>query len=195
YIHRQRDDERLATLDRQRYQTVFARHAGSVAAPTAGLHFTPELIEQLSASGVKLAYITLHVGLGTFRPITSEKVEDHDIHAEWYRLGQADAATINQARDAGGRIIPVGTTAVRTLESCTHEGRVHAGSGWTKLFIYPGCEFQIADGMVTNFHLPKSSLLALVCALAGVEHVLSAYACAVEQQYRFYSYGDAMLII
>ncbi len=195
YIHRRRNDERLTDLDRQRYQTVFARFAGSAAAPTAGLHFTPELLENLSAAGVKLAYITLHVGLGTFRPIAVERVEDHDIHAEWCCLSEEAAATINLTCAAGGRIIPVGTTAVRTLESMAQEERVKAGSGWTKLFIYPGYTFKIIDAMVTNFHLPKSSLLALVCALAGVDRIMEAYACAVEQQYRFFSYGDAMLIL
>jgi S-adenosylmethionine:tRNA ribosyltransferase-isomerase len=193
YIHRDRDPAR-ARVDRERYQTVYARHSGAVAAPTAGLHFTPELIERLTGQGVRLAWITLHVGAGTFKPISAEHVEEHRIHHEWYRVDEHNAAVINAARQAGGRSIAVGTTAVRVLETIANHA-VQAGEGTTNLFITPGCTFRVVDAMITNFHLPRSTLLALVAAFAGLEKVQAAYRHAVEQRYRFYSYGDAMLIL
>ncbi|MHC4842498.1 MAG: tRNA preQ1(34) S-adenosylmethionine ribosyltransferase-isomerase QueA [Planctomycetota bacterium] len=194
YIKRDRDLE-TAKKDRQRYQTVYARQPGAVAAPTAGLHFTEELIDSLKKKGVIFANITLHVGLGTFRPVTTDKLEEHRMHSELYSINEKDAEKINSAKQQGGRIISVGTTSVRALESSVKSGKVKAFERETRLFITPGYEFKVVDGMVTNFHLPKSTLLALVGAFAGVEQILQAYQYAVEQQYRFYSYGDAMLIL
>lgn len=182
--------------DKDRYQTVYAKHNGSAAAPTAGLHFTKELLEQIKAKGVKVANVTLHVGLGTFRPVKVENVLDHHMHSEFYRIEEEDAKLINDTKKAGGRIISVGTTSTRTMESVADEnGMVRAGSGWTEIFIYPGYKFKVIDGLITNFHLPESTLLMLVSALAGREHVLEAYQEAVEKRYRFFSFGDAMLII
>jgi len=198
YIRRDHDWSKAET-DRTRYQTVYARQSGAVAAPTAGLHFTEELLGRLTGSGIRLAHVTLHVGAGTFKPITAESVEDHEIHHEWYRLDSANAEIINAARASGGRIVAVGTTATRVLE--TVAGQAVAGhplesdEGTTNLFITPGCEFRIVDAMITNFHLPRSTLLALVGAFAGLEPMLAAYRHAIEQRYRFYSYGDAMLIL
>jgi len=182
--------------DPERYQTVYAREEGSKAAPTAGLHFTPELLETIRSQGIVIAPLTLHVALGTFRPVSTETVEAHTMHAEFYRLPEATADAVNRARARGGRVVAVGTTAVRTLESAAGEdGRVRAGEGWTDIFIYPGYRFRVVDALVTNFHLPRSTLLMLVCAFAGRERVLSAYKTAVEAGYRFYSFGDAMLIL
>ncbi len=183
--------------DRDRYQTVFARERGSVAAPTAGLHFTPALLAALDARGVHVAEITLHVGYGTFQPVRVDRVEDHHLDAEQYEISEQAAAVINQARDDGRRVIAVGTTTTRTLEAVAgaHAGRIAAGSGTTDLFIYPGYDFRIVGGLLTNFHLPRSSLLMLVAAFAGRERVLAAYDAAIAERYRFYSYGDAMLIL
>ena len=194
YIKRGDDGEQAAN-DLQRYQTVYARRTGAVAAPTAGLHFTAELLAQLRDKGVRSAYITLHVGAGTFKPVTAENLADHKMHFERFSLAEEDAGVINDTISAGGRIVAVGTTSVRTLETLAKGRRVQAGRGRTDLFIQPGYEFQIVDAMVTNFHLPKSTLLALVGAFAGLENVLAAYRHAIRQRYRFYSYGDAMLII
>ncbi len=194
YIHRDRDPDK-AMIDRERYQTVYACYPGAIAAPTAGLHFTQELIRQLQERQVRFARVTLHVGAGTFKPIATECVEDHPIHQEWYRIDEENATTINTARDGGGRIIAVGTTAVRTLETVADTGRVSPGAGTTNLFITPGYHFKIIDAMITNFHLPRSTLLALVAAFAGLEEIHKAYRHAIEQRYRFYSYGDAMLIL
>ncbi len=183
--------------DRERYQTVYARERGSVAAPTAGLHFTPEVLEQLARRGVETAELTLHVGLGTFQPVHEDRVEDHQLHREWYRITDEAADKINHALREHRRVIAVGTTSVRTLEHAaqqTGDASVQAGSGETGLFIYPGFEFKVVSGMLTNFHLPKSTLLMLVCALGGQDRVLSAYRHAVERRYRFYSYGDCMLV-
>ena len=188
YIHHQ-------LADKNRYQTVYARHDGSAAAPTAGLHFTPELLEEIRKSGVEIAEVTLHVGLGTFRPVKADRVEDHDMHSEYYVVGQEAADTINRARANGGRIIAVGTTSTRTLESVAEaDGTIPVKSGWTKIFIYPGYQFKAIDGLITNFHLPQSTLLMLVSALAGRDHILKAYREAVEEKYRFFSFGDAMFI-
>src|SRR5471032_799268 len=183
--------------DRDRYQTVFAQARGSIAAPTAGLHFTPALTAALAARGVEIAELTLHVGYGTFQPIRVDRVEDHVLEAERYDIGAAAAAAINRARADGRRVIAVGTTTTRTLEAVarTHDGTIVAGTGDTDLFIYPGAEFLIVGGLLTNFHLPQSSLLMLVSAFAGRERVKSAYDAAIAQRYRFYSYGDAMLIL
>jgi S-adenosylmethionine:tRNA ribosyltransferase-isomerase len=191
YIKR---DDRLS--DRERYQTVFARNSGSIAAPTAGLHFNAALLSALHESGASVAEITLHVGYGTFQPVRTERVEDHPIESERYEISDATAAAVNQAHDAGRRVIAVGTTTTRTLEAVggEHEGRILAGGGSTGLFIYPGFQFKVIDGLLTNFHLPQSSLLMLVSAFAGRERVLAAYRAAIEHRYRFYSYGDAMLI-
>jgi S-adenosylmethionine:tRNA ribosyltransferase-isomerase len=186
-----RDD---SAKDRERYQTVYARERGSVAAPTAGLHFTPEILERLKRRGIETAEVTLHVGLGTFQPIHEERVEDHKLHRERYRVTSEAAEKINSALAARRRVIPIGTTAVRTLEYAARSGRVEAGSGETALFIYPGYEFQVVGAMLTNFHLPKSTLIMLVSALAGRELTLKAYEHAVEQSYRFYSYGDCMFV-
>ena len=181
--------------DRQRYQTVYAAQPGAVAAPTAGLHFDEAMLEQLEAAGVRIVRITLHTSAGTFRPAKTECVEDHTMDAEYYQISPDSAMAINEYRAAGGRIIAVGTTVVRTLETVANEqGRVVAGRGWSELFIYPGYQFKVIDALLTNFHLPRSTLLMLVCALAGREQVLAAYEEAVAQRYRFYSYGDCMLI-
>ena len=183
-------------LDRERYQTVYARTPGSVAAPTAGLHFTPEILEELDAKGVVRAEVTLHVGVGTFRPVDVEDLEAHTLHREWYRVTEAAADVINRARSAGGRVWAVGTTAVRTLESVADEGgRVRAGSGSTGLFIRPPYDFRVVDRLLTNFHLPRSTLLMLVAAFAGYRRTMAAYAAAIAGEYRFYSYGDAMAVI
>ena len=188
------DDLGQAVEDGQRYQTVYARHRGAVAAPTAGLHFTEELIEQLKAGGVGFAYITLHIGPGTFKPIIADNVEGHEIHSERFSVNEENVRIINTAKRKGGRIIAVGTTSVRALETAAGGWGVEAVSGETGLFITPGYKFRIIDAMITNFHLPKSSLLALVAAFCGLENILAAYRYAIEQRYRFYSYGDAMLI-
>lgn len=182
--------------DKTRYQTVYAKHEGSAAAPTAGLHFTPELLEEIAEMGVKIAHVTLHVGLGTFRPVKVEDVLDHEMHAEYYVVEAEQAAIMNEAKRNGGRIFAVGTTSTRTLESVTDEnGVVQAKSGWTKIFIYPGYHFRAVDCLITNFHLPESTLIMLVSALAGKELVLETYAEAVQNRYRFFSFGDAMLIV
>lgn len=182
--------------DPERYQTVFAREWGSAAAPTAGLHFTPELLERITAMGVEIHKVVLHVGLGTFRPVEVEDPTTHKMHSEFYSLSPETAAGLNRVRARGGRIIAVGTTSVRTLETLTTpEGVVQAGQGWTDIFIYPGYRFKAVDGLVTNFHLPKSTLLMLVSALAGREQMLHAYQVAVAERYRFFSFGDAMLIL
>ena len=182
--------------DRERYQTVYAAHSGSAAAPTAGLHFTPELLAALAAKGVSIARITLHVGLGTFRPVKVDKIEEHHMHSEHYDISPEQAEIVNACRRNGGRVIAVGTTSCRTLESnASADGMLCAGSGWTDIFIYPGYRFKIVDGLVTNFHLPESTLIMLVSALCGREHVLQAYEEAVRERYRFFSFGDAMLII
>lgn len=181
--------------DKNRYQTVYAKHDGSAAAPTAGLHFTPELLEQIREMGVKIAHVTLHVGLGTFRPVKVEDVTDHHMHSEFYVVEESQAQLINETKRAGGRIISVGTTSCRTLESAADEnGYVKAGNGWTDIFIYPGYRFKVIDCLITNFHLPESTLLMLVSALAGKENILHAYQTAVEERYRFFSFGDAMFI-
>jgi len=182
--------------DKQRYQTVYAKEEGSAAAPTAGLHFTKELLAQLTDRGVELAEVTLHVGLGTFRPVKVANVSDNHMHSEFYRLDKEQADKINRAKAGGHRVIAVGTTSTRTLESIADEnGRVRAASGWTQIFLYPGARFRCIDWLVTNFHLPESTLIMLVSAFAGREHVLHAYAQAVKERYRFFSFGDAMLII
>lgn len=182
--------------DMERYQTVYAKIPGSVAAPTAGLHFTPSLIEKAEEKGVKIAKVNLSVGLGTFRPVEEENIEDHQMHEEYYEIDSLAAATINEAKSNGGRVITVGTTSTRVLETVADEnGYLVAEKGWTKAYIYPGYRYKIVDGLITNFHLPKSSLLMLVSALAGRENILAAYHHAVEAEYRFFSFGDAMLII
>ena len=181
--------------DKNRYQTVYAKHDGSAAAPTAGLHFTNELLKELEDKGVKIVHVTLHVGLGTFRPVKVENILDHNMHSEFYTVSEKAAKTINETKANGGKIISVGTTSTRTLETVTDdEGIVHAGSGWTQIFIYPGYKFKAIDTLITNFHLPESTLLMLVSALAGRENVLNAYKVAVEERYRFFSFGDAMFI-
>lgn len=181
--------------DKNRYQTVYALHEGSAAAPTAGLHFTKELLEQIQAMGVKIARVTLHVGLGTFRPVKVDNVLDHHMHSEFYQIEEGEAAKINDTKTAGGRVICVGTTSCRTIESAAGEdGRIKAGSGWTDIFIYPGYRFKLLDGLITNFHLPESTLVMLVSALAGREQVLAAYGEAIRERYRFFSFGDAMFI-
>lgn len=182
--------------DKDRYQTVYAKYDGSAAAPTAGLHFTKELLQEIKDMGVNVAEVTLHVGLGTFRPVKVENVLDHHMHSEFYMISQEAADMINATKDNGGRVISVGTTSTRTLESAADEnGRLTAKSGWTEIFIYPGYKFKVIDALITNFHLPESTLVMLVSALAGREHVLAAYAKAVEEKYRFFSFGDAMLIM
>lgn len=182
--------------DKDRYNTVYAAHEGSAAAPTAGLHFTPELLEEIGRKGVDIARVTLHVGLGTFRPVKVEDVENHHMHSEFYMIDEEAAEKINGAKARGGRIICVGTTSCRTIESAADEnGHLKACSGWTEIFIYPGYTFKALDGLITNFHLPESTLIMLVSALAGREHVLAAYEEAVRERYRFFSFGDAMLII
>ena len=183
--------------DRERYQTVFARARGSVAAPTAGLHFTPELLDELAARGIERAEVTLHVGYGTFKPMKADRVEDHVVDPEIYAIDEAAAVAINRARAEGRRVIAVGTTTTRAVEDAARRGggAVAPGTASAEVFIYPGFEFQVIDGLLTNFHLPKSSLLMLVCAFAGREPVLAAYQEAVRARYRFYSYGDAMVVI
>ena len=181
--------------DRNRYQTVYAKHDGSAAAPTAGLHFTEELLEQLKAKGVEIAHVTLHVGLGTFRPVKVDNILEHHMHSEFYVVEQEEADKINAAKKRGNRIISVGTTSTRTLESVADEnGIVKAGSGWTDIFIYPGYDFKVIDCLITNFHLPESTLLMLVSAFSTRENMLHAYEVAVEERYRFFSFGDAMFI-
>ncbi|MGG0716346.1 tRNA preQ1(34) S-adenosylmethionine ribosyltransferase-isomerase QueA [Robertmurraya massiliosenegalensis] len=183
--------------DKERYQTVYAKERGSAAAPTAGLHFTEELLEELKEMGVHITFITLHVGLGTFRPVSVDDILEHEMHAEFFQVTEDTAHLLNEVRKDGGRIISVGTTSTRTLETIAskHKGKFVADSGWTDIFIYPGYDFKAIDGMITNFHLPKSTLIMLVSALAGREPVLHAYRTAVEEKYRFFSFGDAMLIL
>lgn len=181
--------------DKNRYQTVYAKYDGSAAAPTAGLHFTKELLQKVKDMGVDIAEVTLHVGLGTFRPVKVENVLDHHMHLEFYMVSQEAADKINRAKESGHRVIAVGTTSTRTLEAAADEnGRLHETSGWTEIFIYPGYQFKVIDALITNFHLPQSTLVMLVSALAGREHVLHAYEIAVKERYRFFSFGDAMLI-
>ena len=181
--------------ERERYQTVYSKHNGSAAAPTAGLHFTDELLQQIKDKGVDIAFVTLHVGLGTFRPVKVDDVLEHDMHSEYYMVTQEAADKINKAKENGHRVITVGTTSTRTIESVADEnGKMKAASGWTKIFIYPGYKFKVVDNLITNFHLPESTLIMLVSALAGKENVLNAYKCAVENGYRFFSFGDAMFI-
>ena len=185
--------------DKNRYQTVYAKYDGSAAAPTAGLHFTEKLLGEIRDMGVNIAEVTLHVGLGTFRPVKVDTIEAHHMHSEYYEISEEAADIINETKAKGGRVISVGTTSTRTLESAaslpSYDGRLHATSGWTEIFIYPGYEFKVIDGLITNFHLPQSTLIMLVSALAGRDHVLNAYKTAVEERYRFFSFGDAMLII
>lgn len=182
--------------DKNRYQTVYAKHTGSAAAPTAGLHFTPELLEEIRGRGIEIAKVTLHVGLGTFRPVKVDEITDHHMHSEFYQIDEEAAAKINRTKERGGRVICVGTTSCRTVESAADEhGTLQAKSGWTDIFIYPGYQFRVLDGLITNFHLPESTLIMLVSALAGRENVLAAYEEAVKERYRFFSFGDAMLVI
>ncbi len=181
--------------DKNRYQTVYAKHDGSAAAPTAGLHFTPELLRKIEEKGVLIAHVTLHVGLGTFRPVKVENILEHHMHSEFYMVEEEQAHLINETKKQGGRVIAVGTTSCRTLESAAGEdGILKAGSGWTDIFIYPGYEFRLTDGLITNFHLPESTLMMLVSALAGRDRIMNAYAEAVKERYRFFSFGDAMFI-
>lgn len=189
YIHEKLEDQ-------ERYQTVYAKENGSAAAPTAGLHFTQELLEKIKAKGVKLVYLTLHVGLGTFRPVSVNNIEDHEMHSEFYQLSEEAAQTLRQVKASGGRIVAVGTTSIRTLETIGNKfsGDIQADSGWTNIFIKPGYEFKIVDAFSTNFHLPKSTLVMLVSAFAGREFVLEAYKHAVDNYYRFFSFGDAMFV-
>lgn len=194
YIKRD-DDPAIAAEDKQRYQTVYARQSGAVAAPTAGLHFTEPLIEHLKQAGVQFAFITLHVGAGTFKPVTADNLEDHQIHQERFSIDQENAGIINMVKNKGGRIIPVGTTSTRVLETVAAGSQIESVTGTTELFIMPGYRFKMIDAMITNFHLPKSTLLALVAAFAGLQNTLAAYNHAIEKRYRFYSYGDAMLIV
>ncbi|MBQ3199364.1 MAG: tRNA preQ1(34) S-adenosylmethionine ribosyltransferase-isomerase QueA [Firmicutes bacterium] len=189
YIHEKLEDQ-------SRYQCVYAKDPGSAAAPTAGLHFTEELLDKIRAKGVTVAEVLLNVGLGTFRPVKVENIEDHEMHSEYYEIDEATAKIINDCRARGGRIISVGTTSTRTLETVsTEDGIVHAGSGWTQKFIYPGYHYKAVDSLITNFHLPGSTLMMLVSAFATREQIMQAYATAVEEKYRFFSFGDAMLII
>ncbi|MEQ8197594.1 MAG: tRNA preQ1(34) S-adenosylmethionine ribosyltransferase-isomerase QueA [Clostridiaceae bacterium] len=182
--------------DRERYQTVYSREKGSAAAPTAGLHFTQQLLEEIKKKGVNIAYLTLHVGLGTFRPVKVENIEEHDMHSEFYIISKENAEIINETKRRGNRVIPVGTTSTRTLETVGDKnGMVKESSGWTNIFIYPGYKFKVADALITNFHLPESTLIMLVSALAGQKEVMKAYNEAVKEKYRFFSFGDAMLII
>lgn len=189
YIH-----EKLE--DKERYQTVYAKEIGSAAAPTAGLHFTEELLEQIRNKGVEIVFITLHVGLGTFRPVTSDTIEEHKMHSEFYSISESAAETLNRVKANGGKVIAVGTTSTRTLETVAskYDGKIKAEQGWTDIFIYPGYEFKCIDGLVTNFHLPKSTLVMLVSALAGKETIFYAYEEAIKERYRFFSFGDAMFI-
>lgn len=181
--------------DKNRYQTVYAKNDGSAAAPTAGLHFTPELLENIKSKGINIAKLTLHVGLGTFRPVKADDINDHKMHSEFYMIDEENAELINRTRANGGKIISVGTTSTRTLESIADKnGNIKACSGWTDIFIYPGYKFKIVDNLITNFHLPESTLVMLVSALAGRENVLNAYKTAVDMKYRFFSFGDAMFI-
>ena len=182
--------------DRERYQTVYSKHEGSAAAPTAGLHFTKELLQQLSDMGIKIAYVTLHVGLGTFRPVKVDNILEHKMHSEYYDLSAENAEIISSTKENGGRVICVGTTSTRTLESIMQKnGKLQQDSGWTDIFIYPGYKFMITDGLITNFHLPESTLLMLISALAGKDNIMRAYKEAIEERYRFFSFGDAMFII
>jgi S-adenosylmethionine:tRNA ribosyltransferase-isomerase len=187
YIHEKMEDP-------NEYQTVYAREKGSAAAPTAGLHFTEELLEKIKAKGVELVFVTLHVGLGTFRPVEEENIEDHAMHSEFYSITEEAAATVNKAKAEGRRVIAVGTTSIRTLESAGTTGVLQSGSGWTNIFIYPGFTFHIVDALVTNFHLPESTLLMLISAMSTREKILHAYEIAVQEKYRFFSFGDAMFI-
>ncbi len=189
YIHEKLEDQ-------ERYQTVYAKENGSAAAPTAGLHFTQELLEKIEAKGVKLVYLTLHVGLGTFRPVSVDNIEDHEMHSEFYQFSEEAAQTLCQVKASGGRIVAVGTTSIRTLETIGNKfnGQIQADSGWTNIFIKPGYQFKLVDAFSTNFHLPKSTLVMLVSAFAGREFVLEAYKHAVEEHYRFFSFGDAMFV-
>lgn len=181
--------------DKNRYQTVYAKHSGSAAAPTAGLHFTPELLKEIEEKGVQIARVTLHVGLGTFRPVKVDNILEHHMHSEFYQIDEEVAEKINRAKESGHRVICVGTTSCRTIESAADKnGKLHATNGWTEIFIYPGYEFKVLDCLITNFHLPESTLVMLVSALAGREQVLSAYEEAVKEKYRFFSFGDAMFI-
>lgn len=182
--------------DKERYQTVYSREVGSAAAPTAGLHFTKELLGKIREKGIKIGYVTLHVGLGTFRPVSVDKITDHKMHSEHYWLPQETADLINETKKNGGRVISVGTTSCRTIESVAKkEGCIKESGGFTDIFIYPGFQFKVLDGLITNFHLPESTLIMLVSALAGREHILNAYRIAVQEKYRFFSFGDAMLIV
>ena len=182
--------------DKERYQTVYAKHEGSAAAPTAGLHFTKELLQEIKENGIRIAYVTLHVGLGTFRPVKTENILEHTMHSEYYCIEEDSAALINRTKAEGGNIVCVGTTSCRTIESAAAEdGKVQAGSGWTDIFIYPGYSFKVLDRLVTNFHLPESTLVMLVSALAEREKILYAYREAIKEKYRFFSFGDAMLIV
>ncbi|BAM47169.1 tRNA preQ1(34) S-adenosylmethionine ribosyltransferase-isomerase QueA [Amphibacillus xylanus] len=187
--------EQLA--DQDRYQTVYAKAEGSAAAPTAGLHFTNDLLEEIKAKGIEIAFVTLHVGLGTFRPVSVDRIEEHDMHSEYYHLSSKEAEKINRVKSQDGRIIAVGTTSTRTLEAIASEnnGEIVPTSGWTSIFIYPPYQFKAVDAMITNFHLPKSTLIMLISALAGREFILDAYHEAIKQEYRFFSFGDAMLIV
>ncbi len=189
YIH-----EKLE--DRERYQTVYAKEIGSAAAPTAGLHFTEEILEKIRNKGVEIVFITLHVGLGTFRPVSSETIEEHEMHSEFYSISESAAETINRVKEQGGNVIAVGTTSTRTLETVAskYDGKIKAEQGWTDIFIYPGYEFKWIDGLITTFHLPKSPLVMLVSALAGKETIVHAYSEAIKERYRFFSFGDAMFI-
>ena len=189
YIH-----EKLE--DRERYQTVYSKVDGSAAAPTAGLHFDRDLLQEIERKGVQLAFVTLHVGLGTFRPVKVDKIEEHKMHSEFYSVDDETVQKINRAKENGRRVVCVGTTSTRVLETLTdQDGKMHAGSGWTDIFIYPGYRFKMVDALITNFHLPQSTLIMLVSALAGREHIMEAYRQAVELRYRFFSFGDAMLIL
>ncbi|MEE0862106.1 MAG: tRNA preQ1(34) S-adenosylmethionine ribosyltransferase-isomerase QueA [Lachnospiraceae bacterium] len=182
--------------DKTRYQTVYAKHDGSAAAPTAGLHFTKELLEKIEKKGIVIANVTLHVGLGTFRPVKVDNILEHHMHSEFYMIEESEALKINKAKEAGKRVISVGTTSCRTLESAaTDDGKIQASSGWTDIFIYPGYKFKLIDGLITNFHLPESTLLMLVSAFAGKENIMAAYEEAVKERYRFFSFGDAMILI
>lgn len=182
--------------NKERYQTVYSNEIGSAAAPTAGLHFTPEQLDEIRAMGVNIAYVTLHVGLGTFRPVKEDKVLDHKMHSEHYQLTEENAKIINETKENGGRVIAVGTTSCRTLESiATFRGKIEAADGWTNIFIYPGYQFKVLDGLITNFHLPESTLIMLVSAFLGYDKTMQAYKTAVEEKYRFFSFGDSMMIV
>ena len=182
--------------NKERYQTVYSKELGSAAAPTAGLHFTPELLEKLKNKGIRLGFVTLHVGLGTFRPVKVDDVTEHKMHSEHYEISQEVADLILETKKNSGRVIGVGTTSCRTVESvATFEGQIKASEGWTNIFIYPGYEFKVLDGLITNFHLPESTLIMLVSAFAGYDHTMQAYKTAVQERYRFFSFGDSMLIL